>query len=314
MYNISIIVPVYNREKTLHRTIDSILIQKGKFEIILIDDGSSDNSATICDDCAKKYDNIKVIHQDNTGVSVARNSGIEFSQGEYILFVDAGDEIATDTVENLENTILKYNRPDAISYSFLYVYQDRNVKSQYLDKVCVIDNLTFLDWFFKHKFYGGGIWQTIYKRNIIKNIKFDRHLFMGEDQVFLVKALSLCTRIIVLPKCFYYYVIDNKYGYNKEMSAKAILNSLDSGIEICLYLKDRKFYKLASHRLIKSAGYSIISSAKREQPILYCEIRDKITKEILPKYKLCYSLDYWALKALVLLPTNIVKNIAKVVL
>ena len=85
---ISVIVPVYNTEKYLRRCIDSILAQTYKdFELILIDDGSTDNSGLICDEYEKNYNRIRVIHQQNSGVSVARNEGVKVSEGNYIVFI-----------------------------------------------------------------------------------------------------------------------------------------------------------------------------------------------------------------------------------
>lgn len=94
---ISIVVTAYNIERYLSRCIDSIILHvKCDYEVILVDDGSTDNSARICDEYAGRYDNIRVIHQDNRGVSVARNRGIEEAKGEWLWFVDGDDYIEND--------------------------------------------------------------------------------------------------------------------------------------------------------------------------------------------------------------------------
>ena len=99
---VSIIVPIYNSERYLHRCIDSLLLQSYEdIEFILVDDGSRDNSGTICDDYSVKDDRIKVIHQSNQGVSVARQTGLDHSSGEYIIHVDSDDWIEPTAIESL---------------------------------------------------------------------------------------------------------------------------------------------------------------------------------------------------------------------
>ena len=98
MIKISIIMPVYNKEKYLKNTIDSILKQEYKnFELIIVDDGSTDKSKYICDEYASKDSRIKVYHIKNEGVSNARNIGLKYATGDYIQFIDADDTINTNT-------------------------------------------------------------------------------------------------------------------------------------------------------------------------------------------------------------------------
>lgn len=106
---ISVVIPVYNVEKYLRQAIDSVLGQTYKdLEVILVDDGSPDRSPEICDEYRKHYDNIKVIHKQNAGLGMARNSGIEVATGSYIYFHDSDDYIAEDEIEKLYNAIKKY--------------------------------------------------------------------------------------------------------------------------------------------------------------------------------------------------------------
>ena len=101
---ISVIVPVYNTEQYLHRCIDSVLAQTYKdFELLLIDDGSTDSSGAICDEYAAKDARVKVFHKENGGVSSARRIGVEQSHGEFIYFVDSDDAILPDTLEMMCN-------------------------------------------------------------------------------------------------------------------------------------------------------------------------------------------------------------------
>ena len=107
---ISVIVPIYNVEKYLERCLDSIIKQTYKnLDIILVDDGSIDNSTKICDEYVKKDSRIKVIHKENGGLSDARNVGIDNSDGKYICFIDSDDYIELDMIENLYDGIVKNN-------------------------------------------------------------------------------------------------------------------------------------------------------------------------------------------------------------
>lgn len=106
---ISVIVPVYNAESTLRRCVDSILKQSYQsFEIILIDDGSEDLSGRICDDYGKKDDRIIAIHQNNQGVSVARNRGLDIAKGEFITFIDSDDYVESDYLMVLFSGMVSY--------------------------------------------------------------------------------------------------------------------------------------------------------------------------------------------------------------
>ena len=107
--SVTLIVPVYNVEKYLNRCIDSILNQTLEdFELILVDDGSKDNSGNICDEYMRKDRRVKVIHKENGGLSDARNSGIEISTGEYLSFIDSDDWVEKEFLETLYNNAIKY--------------------------------------------------------------------------------------------------------------------------------------------------------------------------------------------------------------
>lgn len=110
IYKVTVVVPVYNVERYLKRCIESLKNQTLKeIEIVLINDGSKDKSGEICNEYASKYENIKVIHQLNRGLSGARNTGIKVAQGEYIGFVDSDDYVEKDMFERLYNQAKEYS-------------------------------------------------------------------------------------------------------------------------------------------------------------------------------------------------------------
>ena len=121
---ISVVVPVYNAERFLHKCVDSILSQSfSDLELILVDDGSPDNSGAICDDYARQDSRVKVIHQRNSGVSVARNRGIQEASGDYIGFVDSDDWIDSEMYAVLYQTAKK-EHTDIVMCDSMTVYDD----------------------------------------------------------------------------------------------------------------------------------------------------------------------------------------------
>lgn len=119
---VSIIVPVYNTEKYLPCCINSILTQTfTDFELLLIDDGSKDNSGKICDEYAVIDKRVRVFHKNNEGASIARNLGIKKSKGKFLVFVDSDDYIASDYIQTFCEILSKYDRPDIIIQSPIYV-------------------------------------------------------------------------------------------------------------------------------------------------------------------------------------------------
>ena len=123
----SVVIPVYNAEKYLSRCLDSILAQKGTFEIIAVNDGSKDKSLQILQDYAKKHSNIRIINQKNQGVSAARNTGMAVAENEYITFIDADDWLERDVFKKISK-ILKQDNPDIVLTGYYDVYDREWVK------------------------------------------------------------------------------------------------------------------------------------------------------------------------------------------
>lgn len=199
---ISIIVPVYNAEKTLHKCIDSILGQSYKdWELLLIDDGSTDASAAICDEYVQRDKRVKVFHQLNEGVSSARNVGLDNAVGEWIIFVDSDDYINDLILSNIDLS----ERVDL--YVFGVQFINRN-QVQLFPPDMSISSAEFhiLDQYL-NKLYFTATWAKIYKRDIIINnqIKFNTNLKIGEDTAFVLSYLVFVEQIRFSSKIFYYF-------------------------------------------------------------------------------------------------------------
>lgn len=210
---ISVIVPVYNVEQYLPRCIDSILAQTfTDFELLLIDDGSRDASGRICDEYAEHDARIRVFHQENKGVSVARNLGLDNARGEWIAFVDSDDCVSTEWLHhyaaNLDADIVfqgaKVVEAEGIPTSEIKLHDNRAERERmsaeiaYLERKSSILNAT---------------WSKIFKRRIIddNNIRFDPVCKLSEDLIFTIQYLSHSNSIRTLSELGYNYLRVNSY-------------------------------------------------------------------------------------------------------
>ncbi len=207
---LSIIVPVYNSEKYLESTINSILNQNfSDFELILVNDGSSDNSAKICETFKNTNAKIKVINQENLGVSEARNAGIKAASGQYIQFVDSDDFIHPDMSKTLINCI-KSHKADIVICGYLKF--DQNNQSKVIsmpDKIYTsIKDFANDIMLFSKTWLLNTPTNKIYCTKIIKdnNIYFDKNFNLGEDLLFNCEYLKHSNLIINLKEPLYNYV------------------------------------------------------------------------------------------------------------
>ena len=195
---LSIIVPVYNAEQYLSRCINSLLNQHlNNFEIILVDDGSNDGSAKICDDYAQKNDDIiHVIHTANGGVSRARNIGINAAQGEYITFVDSDDYVLPDILSVLFENILN-NSFDIIQFLYIISPDIINYKTIKRD-IEINDNNKAIKYCFYPKYIQNSACCKLFRKELLYNVRFDESLKYAEDQKFVIECCSKANRIKLL--------------------------------------------------------------------------------------------------------------------
>lgn len=192
---ISVIVPVYNSEQYLHCCIDSILSQiYTNFELLLIDDGSKDNSGRICDEYAEKDSRVRVFHKENGGVSSARNIGIDNAKGNWITFVDSDDWIETEYLSN-------FSKEFDLS---LQGYFNGDIPIQYSD--CTISHNPGAEYLNRQYVYGP--YCKLFKKDIINknNIRFDLQLSYGEDILFLLEYILHAENMHVTSYVGYHYI------------------------------------------------------------------------------------------------------------
>ena len=214
---ISVIVPVYNAENTLHQCVDSILNQEYKFlELILVDDGSKDGSPTICDEYAVKDKRVKVFHKENGGVSSARNLGLNHAHGEWITFVDSDDFLDSDYFVNIET----YGQYDLIINNYKWIRGTKITVDHRIDSYTAITKDScirdFLNKYLTTMFFRGNV-AKIYKKDCIAGKRFNEKMKVGEDANFVLNCLLNINSIFVSHESCYCVRLSedtpaNKYG------------------------------------------------------------------------------------------------------
>ena len=201
---ISIIIPVYNVELYLKDCLDSIITQNYKdFEVLLINDGSSDNSGDICDEYAEKDNRVRVFHKKNAGVSSARNLGLIEAKGEWICFVDSDDWIEPNTLSSIFP--IEDNKIDFIQFGFKQINSLGIVILQ--SNIPNHRSIMEKDAYLNSRMYHSAICGYVIKKDIIKKYKinFPEAIKYGEDQAFILKVLTCCHKILIINKHFYNY-------------------------------------------------------------------------------------------------------------
>lgn len=205
MVDFSIIIPVYNAEKTVRQCLDSIYKQTfANYEVILIDDGSTDQSFNICKSYEIHNKKFRVYHQNNSGPSAARNVGLDFATGKWICFVDSDDSIEESYLQDIEKAAQSYDA-DVVFVGHNKV--DENGKKEvFLPGEVLETNInTVLSLSERDMF--GYTWIKAFRRDTIKEIRFDSSLNLFEDEVFTCRVLPNCRKIGVVNKPIYNYNI-----------------------------------------------------------------------------------------------------------
>lgn len=224
---VSIIVPIYNSEKTLSRCIDSILNQTYKeFELILLNDGSTDSSGQICDMYAGKDRRIRVIHKENTGVSDTRNQGIAAAKGEYLQFVDSDDWITPDATELFVGAATEH-QCDMVIADFYRVIGERVSHKGAIEQEGIMDRVSYATYMMQKPadFYYGVLWNKFFKRSVIEKnrLKMDSNISWCEDFIFNMEYIRKINTIYVIKKPVYYYVKTKGSLVSQGMSVKKII-------------------------------------------------------------------------------------------
>ncbi|QTV06631.1 glycosyltransferase family 2 protein [Faecalibacter bovis] len=278
---ISTIIPVYNAEKYLTRCLDSIInaqIDEVSNEILLIDDGSTDNSLAICKEYEKQYSNIKVFHQKNSGVSSARNLGLSQAIGEYITFIDSDDWVDThyfsfkvkylqegyDLIVSNYNNILSNQRIKNVPFSKKNIRENSGINLNHIyDKdQCILI---------------GYSWGKFYKNKIIKenNLSFKNYLKRGEDLIFVLEYALACTSI---------YCLNNyDYNYNQIDMDRATSKYSSTFYDDIKLKRDELFNIISRYRNIEE-GEKLYYYFYEATKVVFHECKPRKTRNITDEY------------------------------
>lgn len=249
MPKISVIVPVYNVEKYLHECVDSILAQTfSDFELILVNDGSQDNSGAICDEYASKDDRITVIHQKNQGQAASRNTALSIAQGEWIHFVDSDDLIHPQMLEILYNAV-----DENTQISMCGVYKGDNLSDSFFSskidcdfKKCQINEGELISLYYKEYLYW-VVWAKLIKKKIIEKYPFTQGKIF-EDNGVVFKWLNEAEFVSITDEQLYFYRVNADSTTNDNFSLK----NLDI---LWAFEEQTKFYKNTDFNKIKKIVY-----------------------------------------------------------
>lgn len=203
---ISIIVPVYNSSQYLRSCIDSVLKQSlSDWELILVNDGSTDNSGEICDEYAARYPVIRVIHKENAGVSEARNTGLVAATGEYVGFVDSDDTIRPEMYQEMYDAAME-NDAEIVMCDAVTVYPDGRTEPDtiaQLSESCAIEHSNWTPDLLKEM--AGSACRCIYQRSLIERnrVRFPTSLKFSEDRIFNIYLMGYASRVCYIKKGFY---------------------------------------------------------------------------------------------------------------
>ena len=277
---VSIIIPIYNVEKYLKRCLDSAVNQTHKnVEILLINDGSTDDSGAICDEYAKKDKRVKVIHKKNEGVAIARNVGLDNAKGEYITFIDSDDCVSSDYVSYLLSILLS-NQSTIACCNFEYIYIGETdqyvIKENDKELLTIYNNKEALEDLLYQKDIDTSPWGKLYKREVFANIRFPNGKIY-EDFGTIYKTIMNSEKIIYSNQKKYFYLVHNSSITGKEFTSKDFdMIELSRILEKDIMNKYPEMSSAVNSRIINMDFYFIRRMDKNQYKMQY----DDIVKDI----------------------------------
>lgn len=252
---ISVIVPVYNVERYLEKCVMSIVRQTYRnLEIILVDDGSTDNSPALCDELAKKDDRIVVIHKENGGLSSARNAGIDVARGDLIGFVDSDDYIDPEMYEKMHRALTSEGADLCICG-----YQKVDEQGEPLSKSIAVlkDEVLTKEECFARLFDNNGWLYVIaptklYERSLLDGLRFEKGM-LHEDEFFVHHLFGRVTRAVTISDRLYFY-LERSGSIMNSISAKNHLCTVDAFYDRYLFFKARGYQDFAKKALLSAYG------------------------------------------------------------
>ena len=264
MEKVSVIVPVYNGEKHIEQCVRSILDQSySNIELIIIDDGSTDDSGSICDSLAEEDPRVTVFHKENGGVSSARNYGLKHISGEYVIFIDADDYLDEDMIEFLVD-LLRNNHADVSQCGYRRIVGDTIRLVNDTKKTYVLCQEEALGYLITGKLFASGLWNKLFKADVIKDLRFDAEIAINEDVLFSFYVFQKAETIV-----FSDYL---KYNYVAFFGESAIFVT-------------KKYKKITDACAVNKAIYDAVS----DNPLLKEKAANRYISSLFRKYRFCLS-------------------------
>lgn len=301
---IFVIIPIYNSENYLSKCIGSILNQTYKnFMLILVDDGSTDNSLTLCKKFSLEDARIVIIHKDNGGVSSARNAGLDYlfekKENGFVTFIDADDWVEEDYLDKLNN-MLKLNNVDIVCSSFIYYKKDTIKSFKHIGDDVLMNSLEATRLLLRDESIQSHSVSKLFKIDLWKDIRYNPNLFYMEDQEVIYKVFYKAKNIYITNYAGYYYRQDNASATTKNgITNHKIISGLKGYYYPCLYegfaKEDREYLLPSIHNALVNAYLMLIPYYKRnnsnkEERLFIQELKkyikdNKLVKQYVPNNK-----------------------------
>lgn len=317
---ISVIVPAFNVEDKIKRCLDGLVNQTfDNYEVLVIDDGSTDETEVVCKRYADKYRKIRYIKKENGGVSSARNLGISLAKGEYLIFVDSDDYVSEELCNGMYCAAQKYSA-DLVVASYFTDYNQNLKKHECNSEFCangISGMRKDFDWIYQDCFLNSP-WNKIFKKSLITELfRTDMHYF--EDYYFNISYLARCENVAFIKEAYYYYVEDSQASltknfkeqtldwiiqiYNKQVSdllpylnidaqhlfAGSLIYGLYNTIQKCVYTLGKDSFQY----IVKWRDIDEISNVFRNEPLGLISKRCYSTQIRIGAYLLKYRCYYF---------------------
>lgn len=259
--NISVIIPIYNVQEYLSQCLDSLYEQiDGSVEVILVNDGSTDNSQAICEEYAQKFPNTILVNKENGGLSDARNAGTTVAIGDYIYYLDSDDWLVPNAIKTLYDFARK-NNCEVVQGGFYYAYDDHLLYDAKYKKPFVLDRGEAMLQLIKNDYVKNFAWGKLYKSEIVKRHQFPKGKYF-EDSYWQHLVMNEVTYYGIVPTPLYYYR-QRSSGISGEFSIKN-LDLLKGYMERLLFIQEfyPDYLNVMSVQLWK-LGYSLLNLANK---------------------------------------------------
>ena len=258
MIRFSVVIPVFNAEKFIQRGISCVLNQRFKnLEIIVVNDGSIDQSGKLLDYLSQSDSRLRVIHKSNEGVGKARNDGMRCAQGEYVYFMDIDDLLDLNFFEEAQQLLLQHHNPDLLVFGFNVVNNEDLEVVKIVDKyICSKEKLAscYTQDFFKVRHGSGFLWNKLYKRSIIEDNQIIFCTYrVQEDELFNIEYMKYVETVCLRNKPYYTYFLNNsgnsrsKYLPNMLEILETVHNSF-LNLKKSLEINDSEFLEYLNNR------------------------------------------------------------------